>query len=121
MALSPGTSLGPYEILGPVGAEGMGEVYRAKDPRLEREVAIKVLPEDVATDPERLRRFEKEAKAAGLAPFFDIFTPDAAEMAFLADPNATHPAYVRFMMYENMERMPELIEAADENRNAAEA
>jgi hypothetical protein len=59
------------------------------------------------------------AKAAGLAPFFDIFTPDAAEMAFLADPNATHPAYVRFMMYDNIGQMPELIGAAYENKNAA--
>jgi hydroxymethylpyrimidine/phosphomethylpyrimidine kinase len=59
------------------------------------------------------------AKAAGLAPFFDIFTPDAAEMAFLADPNATHPAYVRFMMYDSIERMPELIGAAYEHKNAA--
>ena len=64
MALSPGTRLGPYEILGPLGAGGMGEVYRAHDPRLEREVAIKVLPEEV-TDRDRLRRFEKEARATG--------------------------------------------------------
>jgi hypothetical protein len=59
------------------------------------------------------------AKAAGLAPFFDIFTPDAAEMAFLADPAATHPAYVRFMMYNCVDRMPELIRRAYENGNAA--
>jgi hypothetical protein len=59
------------------------------------------------------------AKAAGLAPFFDIFTPDAAETAFLADPAATHPAYVRFMVYNNVERMPELINTAYENNNAA--
>jgi len=65
VALSSGSKLGPYEILGPLGAGGMGEVYRARDPRLDRDVAIKVLPEAVATDPDRLRRFEKEAKAAG--------------------------------------------------------
>jgi hypothetical protein len=59
------------------------------------------------------------AKAAGLAPFFDIFTPDTAETAFLADPAATHPAYVRFMMYNSVERMPELISTAYENNNAA--
>jgi NAD(P)H-hydrate repair Nnr-like enzyme with NAD(P)H-hydrate dehydratase domain len=59
------------------------------------------------------------AKAAGLATFFDIFTPDTAEMAFLADPDATHPAYVRFMVYNDMERTPALIEAAYQNKNAA--
>jgi Tol biopolymer transport system component len=56
--------LGPYEILAPLGAGGMGEVYRARDARLSREVAIKVLPAAVASDPERLKRFEKEARAA---------------------------------------------------------
>jgi serine/threonine protein kinase len=64
MALSAGRRLGPYEILEPLGAGGMGEVYRARDPRLEREVAIKVLPEELCRDPERLRRFETEALAA---------------------------------------------------------
>ena len=59
------------------------------------------------------------AKAAGLAPFFDVFTPDAAEMAFLADPDATHPAYVRFMLFNDMERMPELLQAAHRQKNAA--
>ena len=65
MPLSPGSRLGPYEVLSPLGAGGMGEVYRARDPRLGREVAIKVLPEDSTADPERLRRFELEAKAVG--------------------------------------------------------
>ena len=63
MALEPGSKLGPYEILAPLGAGGMGEVYRARDERLEREVAIKVLPEDLAEDANRLARFEREAKA----------------------------------------------------------
>src|ERR1041384_8068170 len=62
MALSAGTRLGPYEILSPLGAGGMGEVYRAKDIKLDRDVAIKILPEAVAQDPERLARFEREAK-----------------------------------------------------------
>jgi len=61
---SVGTSLGPYEILGAIGAGGMGEVYRARDPRLGREVAIKILPSQFSTDSERLRRFEQEARAA---------------------------------------------------------
>ncbi|HEX7253043.1 MAG TPA: protein kinase, partial [Thermoanaerobaculia bacterium] len=64
MALSPGTRLGPYEILAPLGAGGMGEVYRARDQRLGREVAIKVLPEGYSSDPGRLQRFEQEARAA---------------------------------------------------------
>ena len=63
MALSPGTKLGPYEILALIGAGGMGEVYRARDSRLGRDVALKVLPASFAADAERLRRFEQEARA----------------------------------------------------------
>jgi Tol biopolymer transport system component len=63
MPLSPSTRLGPYEILAPIGAGGMGEVYRAKDTRLDREVAIKILPEAFAADEQRRLRFEREAKA----------------------------------------------------------
>src|SRR5437867_10641644 len=63
MPLFAGTRLGPYEILAPLGAGGMGEVYRARDTRLDREVAIKVLPEHLARDPQALARFEREAKA----------------------------------------------------------
>lgn len=59
MTLPAGSRLGPYEILAPLGAGGMGEVYRAKDPRLEREVAVKVLPSSFSNDPDRLRRFEQ--------------------------------------------------------------
>jgi len=66
VALAAGSRLGPYEILGQIGAGGMGEVYRAKDPRLGREVAIKVLPASFSQDADRLRRFEQEAKAAGV-------------------------------------------------------
>jgi serine/threonine protein kinase len=62
MPLSPGTRLGVYEIEAPLGAGGMGEVYRARDTRLERTVAIKALPDAMARDPERLARFEREAK-----------------------------------------------------------
>src|SRR5881296_2341740 len=63
MALTSGTRLGPYEILAPLGAGGMGEVYRARDTRLDREVAIKVLPEHLAKDQQAMARFEREAKA----------------------------------------------------------
>ncbi|MSO48379.1 MAG: serine/threonine-protein kinase [Acidobacteria bacterium] len=63
MSLAPGTRVGPYEIVAPLGAGGMGEVYRARDARLDRDVAIKILPELFAQDPERLARFEREAKA----------------------------------------------------------
>ena len=66
MALESGTKLGPYEIILPLGAGGMGEVYRARDTRLNREVAVKVLPAHFAGDPERLRRFEQEARATGV-------------------------------------------------------
>jgi eukaryotic-like serine/threonine-protein kinase len=63
MTLNPGSRIGPYEIVGPLGAGGMGEVYRARDARLGRDVAIKVLPATLASDAERLRRFEIEARA----------------------------------------------------------
>lgn len=63
MTLASGTKLGPYEILAPLGAGGMGEVYRARDSRLGREVALKVLPESFSRDVDRLRRFEQEARA----------------------------------------------------------
>ena len=62
--LSVGTQLGPYELLAPLGAGGMGEVYRARDTRLGRDVAVKVLPSSYSDDKERLQRFEQEACAA---------------------------------------------------------
>jgi len=82
--LNQGTQLGPYEVLSPLGAGGMGEVYRAKDARLGREVAVKVLPRALATDPDRLRRFEQEARAAGMLnhpnilAIYDIGTHDGS-------------------------------------------
>ncbi len=84
MALSAGTRLGPYEILSPLGAGGMGEVYRARDERLKRDVAIKVLPASFSADPDRLRRFEHEAQAAGvlnhpnITAVYDIGSHDGA-------------------------------------------
>src|SRR5690348_12189641 len=64
MSLTPGSRLGPYEILSILGAGGMGEVYRARDPRLGREVAIKVIADELSSDRDRLARFEQEARAA---------------------------------------------------------
>src|SRR4029078_8070530 len=65
MPIDPGTKLGRYEIRSLIGAGGMGEVYLARDPKIGRDVAIKVLPETLADDKERLARFEQEAQAAG--------------------------------------------------------
>src|SRR5262245_12762451 len=82
MSLAPGVRLGPYEVISPLGAGGMGEVYKARDPRLGRDVAIKVLPGSVGTDPSRLHRFAQEARAvaalshANILAIFDIGTGD---------------------------------------------
>lgn len=78
MALTTGARLGPYEIVSLIGAGGMGEVHKARDTRLGREVAVKVLPASFAADPERLRRFEQEARAVaalshpGILAVYDI-------------------------------------------------
>ena len=64
MSLDPGSKLGPFEIVAPLAAGGMGDVYRARDTRLDRTVAIKLLPAAVSGDSERLRRFEQEARSA---------------------------------------------------------
>jgi len=84
LSLAPGKHIGPYEIFAPLGAGGMGEVYRAKDPRIGRDVALKVLPESFAQDADRLRRFEQEARATGqlnhpnILAVFDVGAFDGA-------------------------------------------
>src|SRR6266540_7560787 len=85
MTLSPGTRLGPYEILSPLGAGGMGEVYKARDTRLERTVAIKVLPERLSSSPEIRQRFEREAKTISqlshphICALYDVGNQDGTE------------------------------------------
>src|SRR5262245_45019827 len=85
MAIDPGTRLGPYEIVAPIGAGGMGEVYRAHDTRLDRTVAIKVLPAHVTNDPSVRQRFEREAKTLAalshphICPVFDVGHHDGVD------------------------------------------
>src|SRR5271154_6931865 len=79
MALAPGTQLGAYEIVAPLGAGGMGEVYRARDTKLGRDVALKMLPAEMALDPERLARFRREAKALAQLDHPNIITIYAVE------------------------------------------
>ena len=85
MPISPGTRLGPYEIVAAIGAGGMGEVYKARDTRLDRTVAIKVLPEHVAADPDLKQRFEREAKTISslnhphICTLYDIGSQDGID------------------------------------------
>ncbi len=74
MPLQPGTRLGNYEVISELGSGGMGEVYKARDLKLGREVAIKVLPQEMASDSSRLRRFEQEARAASALNHPNIVT-----------------------------------------------
>ena len=86
MPLAPGTKLGPYEIATPLGVGGMGEVYRAKDTRLDRTVAIKILPAQFSLDPVHKQRFEREAKTISslshphICPLYDVGQQDGADL-----------------------------------------
>jgi serine/threonine protein kinase len=86
MSLAAGTRLGPYEIISAIGAGGMGEVYRGRDTRLNRDVAIKVLPDVFALDPERLARFTREAQTLASLNHPNI----AAIVAPISDPGFGH-------------------------------
>ena len=85
MSLAPGTRLGPYEIVAPIGAGGMGEVYKARDTRLERTVAVKVLPSHLSASPEVRQRFEREAKTISslshphICALYDVGNQDGVE------------------------------------------
>src|SRR5882672_12927070 len=85
MALAPGTKLGPYEILSPLGAGGMGEVYRARETRLDRSVAIKVLPAHLSSDPGLKQRLERESKAISalqhpnICTLYDVGSQDGVD------------------------------------------
>jgi Tol biopolymer transport system component len=85
MSLAAGTRLGPYEIVSPLGAGGMGEVYRARDTKLNREVALKILPDGFATDPDRLARFRREAQVLAA-----LNHPNIAHIHGYEDTGATH-------------------------------
>jgi serine/threonine protein kinase len=85
MTLSAGKKLGPYEVIGPLGAGGMGEVYRAKDTRLDRTVALKVLPTHLSADPEARQRFDREARSISslshpnICHLYDVGHQDGAD------------------------------------------
>src|SRR5918994_3182386 len=98
MALTVGSRLGAYEILAKLGEGGMGEVYRARDRRLDRDVALKVLPEAVATDPDRLLRFEREAKALAA-----LNHPHIAQIYGLEDGPAEAGPHIRALVMELIE------------------
>src|SRR5262245_41844657 len=105
MSLAAGTKLGPYEIVAPIGAGGMGEVYRARDTRLDRTVAIKILPLDLARDPQLRDRFEREARAISslqhphICALFDV---GEADVGATSDAGAASDT-VRFLVLEHLE------------------
>src|SRR6185436_14419322 len=103
MTLTPGTRLGPYEVVGAIGAGGMGEVYRARDTRLNRTVAIKVLPEQFAADPDRRERFEREARAVAALNHPHICNLHDVGEAPRPDAPASSPDAIRFLVMEHLD------------------
>jgi eukaryotic-like serine/threonine-protein kinase len=97
MSLSAGSRLGPYEVLAPLGAGGMGEVYRARDSKLDREVAVKVLPEVFAADPDRLSRFDREAKTLAA-----LNHPHIAQIYGIEEQGATRALVMEFVDGETL-------------------
>jgi len=124
MPLAPGTRLGPYEVVGAVGAGGMGEVYRARDTRLNRDVALKVLPEAFAADADRLARFEREAHVLAT-----LNHPNIAQIHGFEDAGATHAIAMEFVegqtLADRISRGPvpvdELVPIARQMADALEA
>ena len=105
MPVTPGTKLAHYEILEPIGKGGMGEVYRAKDGKLGRDVAIKVLPDEFAQDEERLRRFQREAKVLA-----SLNHPNIASIYGLEQSGETHYLVLELVPGETLaERIAEIV------------
>src|SRR3954469_9734192 len=104
--LAAGTRLGPYEVVGAIGAGGMGEVYKARDTRLERTVAIKILPGELASDPDLRARFEREARAIAALDhphICAIYDVGEATMADSAEPSVTSPAVVEYLVMQYLD------------------
>src|SRR6478609_4488934 len=97
MPLSPGQRIGAHEIVSPLGAGGMGEVYRARDSKLKREVALKVLPADVANDRERLARFQREAEVLA-----SLNHPHIAHVYGIEDSCGTHALVMELVEGEDL-------------------
>ena len=106
MPLTPGDKLGPYEILSPLGAGGMGEVYKARDTRLDRSVAVKVLPEHIAKREDLRARFEREARAVAslnhpnICTLFDIGSQDGKRFLVQA-PEGGEPPPLPLVVVQN--------------------
>src|SRR3981081_2363228 len=97
MPLSVGDRLGHYEILAPIGAGGMGEVYRARDTKLKRDVALKVLPQAFANDPERMARFQREAEVLA-----SLNHPNIAQIYGVEESNSVQALVMELVEGENL-------------------